>query len=166
MPFQAVAGRKDLDCGGALGGIIAEVLEYLFSRVGAAILLICAFLLLLLLSLNKTVSGVVDAIKNRKPLPKYEPQPDPEPAVTHRKKTVPAENGEAPVAPKRRRRVIDIPLDDPDAPPEPKTSDDILQPKQDSFYNPTPNEKHRLTFWPPVRRRQQSLSLGGIHPRT
>ena len=132
-------GGQILDCGGFLGGILAETLEYLFSKVGTAIVLICLFLLLLLLSLNKTVTGLVDAFKNRRPLPKYEPQPESEPI--HTKKPVAAAPDAPPVIPKKRRRVIDIPLDDPDAPPEPKTSEEILQKKKDSLFNNKPNVK-------------------------
>ena len=135
------AGGQIPDCGGALGGIIAEALEALFSKVGTAILLICCFILLLLVSLNKTVAGVADAIKNRKPLPKYEPQPEPEPVARQPKKPVPAPQEQTAQSPRRRRRVIDIPLDDPDAPPEPRTTDEVLQPKKDSLFNARPNVK-------------------------
>ncbi len=92
---------KTVESGGALAGALTELFAYLFSRAGAALLLICGTLFLLLTSINKTIVGLVDAARQRMQGRVYEPyaeQPRREPA---------------PAAPKPGRSMIDIPLDEP-----------------------------------------------------
>ncbi len=98
-----------LESGGALSGALTELFAYLFSKAGAALLLICAAVFLLLTSLNKTIVGIIDAARQRVNQPRtaepyvednyFEPTPAPAP-----KKTNP---------PRSRKKMIDIPLDEP-----------------------------------------------------
>ncbi|NMA24917.1 MAG: DNA translocase FtsK, partial [Clostridiales bacterium] len=60
--------------GGAVAGTLTEVFTYLFSRVGTYIFLIFAIIFLLLVSLNQTITGIVDAYRRR---PRYEPEETP-----------------------------------------------------------------------------------------
>ncbi len=115
--------------GGAVAGAITEVFTYLFSRVGAYIVLICAIIFLLLVSLNQTISGIVDAYKRR---PRYEPEPEEAPVP------VPQAYYNQPAAAKTKKKIIDIPLDEPDLKnvPEP-----LQVKKKGSFFNTRPNVK-------------------------
>lgn len=65
-------GGIDGTAGGVISGLVAQALELIVSRIGAVIVLLFALALLLLTSLNMTVSGIITAIKNR-PRPEYEP---------------------------------------------------------------------------------------------
>jgi hypothetical protein len=113
--------------GGAIGGSLTELFTYLFSRVGAYIVLICAIIFLLLVSLNQTITGIVDAYRRR---PRYEPEYAPVP------ETEPV--SAKPVVPKTKNKVIDIPLDEPD----PKNIPEQLKVKKHaSFFNTHPNGK-------------------------
>ncbi|NLA88182.1 MAG: DNA translocase FtsK, partial [Clostridiales bacterium] len=116
------------ESGGVVAGAITEVFTYLFSRVGAYIVLICAIIFLLLVSLNQTISGIVDAYKRR---PRYEPEPEEAP--------VPAPEAyyNQPAA-RTKKKIIDIPLDEPDIKnvPEP-----LQVKKKGSFFNTRPNVK-------------------------
>lgn len=94
----------ELHSGGAIGGVLTEIFTYLFSKVGAYILLICAMIFLVLAALNQTIAGIIDAYRRR---PRYEPEiaePRPEPVINSAPPAMPA---------KRKRRAIDIPLDEP-----------------------------------------------------
>ncbi|MDR2356543.1 MAG: DNA translocase FtsK [Oscillospiraceae bacterium] len=98
-------GRK-LVSGGAVSGGVSELFLFLFGKAGAAIVFICAALFLLLSASNRTIAGLVDMYKNRARR-EYRPSPP-----------APAPPGPTPPQPiRRRRRVIDIELDDPIAPP-------------------------------------------------
>lgn len=135
---------KALRSGGALGGALAEIFTYLFSKIGAAILFICTGLFFLLAALNKTITGIVDAFRHRE---RYEPEPVPrQPSVSGR--------GIAPVrgeelsdmAPgagvrqetrRRAGRMIDIPLDEP-----PAAAETVLPAgKRTGFFNAKPRVK-------------------------
>ncbi len=116
-----------LKSGGAIGGTLTEIFTYLFSKVGAYIVLICAIIFLLLVSLNQTIAGIVDAYKRR---PRYEPEIDPpyEPEAFKAR----------PGLTRGKNKVIDIPLDEPKSRniPEPlKTS------KHAPFFNTHPGVK-------------------------
>ncbi|MDR3278361.1 MAG: DNA translocase FtsK 4TM domain-containing protein, partial [Oscillospiraceae bacterium] len=90
--------------GGVVGGTLAELSSFLFSRAGAAAVFICLGIFLLLAAFNKTLAGIFDAVKSRE---KREYIPAPEPP----------ERPAPPIPQKRTRRVIDIPLDEPEPPP-------------------------------------------------
>ena len=114
--------------GGAVAGTLTELFTYLFSRVGAYIVLICAIIFFLLISLNQTIAGIVDAYRRR---PRYEPEEAPviEPETFHNQPTA---------AKKSAKKMIDIPLDEPD----PKSITGPLKAKkQSSFFNAQPNVK-------------------------
>ena len=95
-----------LESGGALSGGITALFTVLFSKAGAAVLLICASLFLLLTSLNKTIVGIVDAARQR--VEQLERTPYIEDDVAE---PIPAPVKMTP--PKSRKRMIDIPLDEP-----------------------------------------------------
>ena len=67
--------------GGLIAGFLGMLLALVFSRIGAVILLILLFLVALLGSLNMTVFSMIQAIRNRPRLPKYE-EPEEEPVDT------------------------------------------------------------------------------------
>lgn len=116
-----------LSSGGAIGGSLTELFTYLFSRVGAYIVIICSMIFLLLVSLNQTIAGIVDAYKRR---PRYEPEPEPlsEPEVYQRQ----------PDMTRPKNRVIDIPLDEPQTKP---AAEPLKQKKRGSFFNANPGVK-------------------------
>ena len=72
---DGVAGTS----GGAAAGLLAEAFKAVFSKVGAAVVFIVLVLLMLLGAFNRTVAGVISAMKERSAnRPQYEPQPEPE----------------------------------------------------------------------------------------
>lgn len=93
--------------GGAVSGALTEVFLWLFGKTGAAILLICASLFMLLSAFNRTIAGIVDAIRRRE-RKQYIPEPEPPPPEPGQRRPV--------SSPARRKRAIDIPLDG-DTPP-------------------------------------------------
>ena len=123
---------KELLAGGAISGSLTEIFTWLFGRIGTSVVFICAALFFLLSAFNKTISGIIDAIRNRERreyIPEPEPVPDerprrPEPGRAHN--------------PIKKRRAIDIPIDDEVQPPVPEQPRD--QPK-DSFFISTPQVK-------------------------
>ena len=123
-----------LESGGALGGALTELFAYLFSKAGAGVLIVCATLFLLLTSLNKTILGVVDAVRQymqqKHADEKYDAeqhrQPDPEPEP------------EAPRTIKQKSSMIDIPLDEPKTRRSKQTS---AKKKADALYDTTPGVK-------------------------
>jgi S-DNA-T family DNA segregation ATPase FtsK/SpoIIIE len=115
-----------LKSGGAVGGFLSELCTYLFSKVGAAIVLICIAVFLLLAALNRTVSGVVDAVRRRARQVMEEPPYYEEPAPV-----------QAPPEKKRSRgRAIDIPLDDGPVPANPV--EPLKAKKNEPLYDATP----------------------------
>ena len=116
-----------LESGGALGGALTVLFAYLFSKAGAGVLLVCTSLFLLLTSLNKTIIGIVDAVRQRAKQKRadetydYEQYPEPEPA-----------------APKTRNRLIDIPLDEPKSR---RSKSALASKKQDSYFDANPRVK-------------------------
>jgi DNA segregation ATPase FtsK/SpoIIIE, S-DNA-T family len=116
-----------LGSGGIVSGTLTELFTYLFSKVGAYIVIICAVIFLLLVSLNQTIAGIVDAYKSR---PRYEPEIEPpyEPE--------PYKNQPDSVKPKSR--AIDIPLDEPKVRGVP---DPLTVKKHAPFFNASPRVK-------------------------
>ena len=89
--------------GGAAAGLLAEAFRAVFSKIGAVAVFLVLALLLLLGAFNRTVTGVIAAMKERAAnRPRYEPQPEPE------KEPKPAP---APAEKKKRAANIDIPVD-------------------------------------------------------
>ena len=106
----------ELSAGGVISGSITELFQWLFGFAGALIVLICASVALLLISINKTIVDIVDAYRQRERrqyAPEYEEEYD---TTTGNAASIPAS---APVrshrhswfAPKQRRKEIDIPVD-------------------------------------------------------
>ena len=103
--------------GGAAGGALAVVFRQLFGKIGAAVVLICAGLFLLLSAFNRTIAGIADAIRRRERR-EYIPDPEPErqpplprpPSSSHISQNPPVSR-KPPPEPRRRGRSIDIPLD-------------------------------------------------------
>ena len=95
--------------GGFLSGSITELFHWLFHTVGAAIVLICLSAFFLLAAINKTVVGIVDAIKDREPKYTAYPPDNDKPVeplyMPHNKRNVSG------AAARTRRRNIDIPID-------------------------------------------------------
>lgn len=97
--------------GGAIGGALTVVFSYLFSKIGAGIVFFSMFVFLLLAAFNRTLSGIIDAFKNR-PRREYEPIPEPE----SEPKTIPTfgRKQNIPVSIEKKPFMnIDIPVDEP-----------------------------------------------------
>jgi S-DNA-T family DNA segregation ATPase FtsK/SpoIIIE len=123
--------------GGVLGGLLTEMFTYLFSKVGAAVVLFCAMIFLLLTSLNKTISGIVDAYRNRErrayelqPVP-IQPIREPEPARGY-EPTKPQESARG------KRKLIDIPVDEPETR---NIAAELPLDKKNSLFNGSPRVK-------------------------
>lgn len=107
LVFALYSGGKDMVCGGLLSGLFAIGLEAMFSIYGAFPVLLVAFIVALMRSVNLTFTKLLAWYRGRE-IPKYEPEPEPEPAPIPESKPI-----KQPKEPKRRqRKVIDIPLDD------------------------------------------------------
>ena len=99
----------DLVSGGIIGGSITELFYWLFHTIGAAIVLICLSLFFLLTAINKTVVGIVDAIKDREPRYNEFPPDSNKPVYPA---TIP-QNGRGTYGQsvRSKRKNIDIPID-------------------------------------------------------
>ena len=129
---------KSLEAGGAVSGSFAVVFTWLFSKVGAVIVFICLTLFLLLSALNKTIAGFVDAYRNRERLeyiPEPEPERAPEPVRTQGK------NFLRDSAQPKKRKVIDIPLDDEADEARDDEPDSAPQKPRENFFKSTPRVK-------------------------
>ncbi|SHH91195.1 DNA segregation ATPase FtsK/SpoIIIE, S-DNA-T family [Sporobacter termitidis DSM 10068] len=128
-----------LHSGGVLGGALSEIFTYLFSKIGAAVVLICSSVFFLLAALNKTIAGLIDAYRNRE---RYAPEPEPERVPAPARAAAPAR--ETPIGrsqPEMVRfggRVIDIPLDEPQVSGDPEP---LKVKKHTAFFNTHPRVK-------------------------
>jgi len=124
---------RELSAGGAVSGSLSEVFLWLFGKAGAAAVLICATLFLLLSAFNKTIAGIVDAIRNRERR-EYEPEPEMEPQSAPLR---PNNTKKSATSPKRKKG-IDIPLDGDERPPVP---DYFSDPPKEGFFKGAPRVK-------------------------
>ena len=119
-----------LESGGALGGALTELFSYLFSNAGAGVLLVCAALFLLLTSLNKTILGVVDAVRQHVEREReYEAYVEQERTQTQQA---------APQTPKKKSPMIDIPIDEPK---RRRSKEPFGKKKDDPLYDTNPGVK-------------------------
>jgi len=65
----------ELNSGGIISGFFSELFLLLFGKVGSSIAFICIALVLVLISFNATVSGIIEAF-NRRERRKYIPEPE------------------------------------------------------------------------------------------
>ena len=157
----------ELTSGGVIAGALAELFLLFFGRVGAAIALICATIILLLVAFNATIYGFIDAFRKRERR-EYIPEPElsndterqPEVghqgAMNHRRYTEQQtyrqhrnRNYKRPIIPIWKKRKIDIPLDESAGPAVP---DYFGNDSKDGFYKDAPG----------VRTPDQVLSGTGI----
>ena len=101
---------RALVSGGVISGSLSELFSWLFADVGAIIVFICMTLFLLMSSLNKTIVGFVDAVRNRQRR-EYIPDPADEatPVYAQKPPKPPRPNASAE---RKKPKNIDIPLDD------------------------------------------------------
>jgi S-DNA-T family DNA segregation ATPase FtsK/SpoIIIE len=139
-----VSGRA-LESGGAVSGALALLFVQVFSKVGGAILLIVATLLMLLGACNRTVVELVDAVRDR-PRAEYAPAEEwPEPA---RRRTREQPEQEEPKRTKTKAKAaIDIPMDDPPQTDREEQAQEqpMPEPKKKKLFNreprvPTPDQ--------------------------
>jgi len=121
-------GEKLLS-GGVISGSLTELFKWLFGKVGAAVVFICAAVFLLMAAFNRTVAGIADSIRNRE-RHAYVPEPEPEAKPRRTQLT------RAPATPKRKR-AIDIPLDYDD----PQTAPPYFDKPKDKLYKNSPRVK-------------------------
>lgn len=117
-----------LDSGGALGGALSEAFTYLFSKIGAAVVLVCTTVFFLLASFNRTIVDIIDAYRrfvaeSREPDMITEPE-----AYGDQADTISALS--------TRSRMIDIPLD---APKSRTITEPLKVKKHNPFFNTHPN---------------------------
>ncbi|MCL2391199.1 MAG: DNA translocase FtsK [Oscillospiraceae bacterium] len=130
IPELWVSGLN-LESGGALSGSIADIFGWLFGSVGAIVLLVIASLFLLLVALNKTVVGIVDAIRNRTRA-EYIPEPMPEHMPAEESQSRQVQKRVLP--PLRGRKAIDISIDSETEP----TTEVIEEPQKEPLFKPSP----------------------------
>ncbi len=130
-------------CGGLFGGLLAMSFGSMFGKVGASIVFIIFVLFLLLLSFNVTVSGIVDWFRSREKV-EYEYIPKPEKSKKEKAEPQIAENiddlghtTDIVSKPARKKRIIDIPVDDPIEQPEPIVEEP--KPEKPSFFDRKPS---------------------------
>jgi S-DNA-T family DNA segregation ATPase FtsK/SpoIIIE len=142
---QLWASGRALESGGAVSGTLALLFVQVFSKVGGAILLIVAALLMLLGACNRTVVELVDAVRDR-PRAEYASAEEwPEPA---RRRTREQPEQEEPKRTKTKAKAaIDIPMDDPpQTDREEQTQEQPMpEPKKKKLFNreprvPTPDQ--------------------------
>lgn len=97
--------------GGLIAGFFAMLFELCFSKVGAVILFILAFIVELLAALNMTVLSIIRAIQNR-PRPEYEEPEEVEDTATRIVNHVAQKHIER-VERKRAASEFDLPVDEP-----------------------------------------------------
>ncbi len=107
---------KALECGGAVGGLLAFALEKLFSVYGAFPLLLALFALCLITACNSSISDIIKKIRERSHA-EYDPAMYDEPEIKQERTARKPARSSADVpaiAPASRRSVypIDIPLGD------------------------------------------------------
>ena len=111
--------------GGVVSGLLSEGLAFIFSSIGAGLILILCQLLMFLGAFHLSIPEIVDAIRSR-PHPEYEYVEEPEPV-------------EKPVRrrpePERRRAAIDIPVDDGPAPQPEKPQGWSFFPRKERLFN-------------------------------
>ena len=134
---------KELSSGGVISGFLSEMFSYLFSDAGAAVVFFCVGAFLLLASLNRTISGIYDTFKNRERRA-YEVVTEPE---NDDKKKRGERHADMPApAPRRGRKIIDIPMDDEpvaayEAAPEKPPLEIPLPPENKPLFNNIPGVK-------------------------
>jgi len=115
----------ELQSGGAIAGALADLFGWMFGRIGSTIVLLMATAFFLLTAINKSIIGIIDAVKNR-PRVEYIPEPEPEqPPVVQKYKPA----GRRMPFMSKRGKGIDIPIDDEEKSETPGW-DDRLKDKQ------------------------------------
>jgi len=143
--------------GGILSGTVSELFLLLFGKIGATIALICAAALLLMISFNATISGLIEAFNSREKR-QYIPEPEPIRELNSRvaqghdemnqdygkRKKRPYRHSLIPLWKKKK---IDIQLDDDGQPRRPDhfADDDILE-KNDKKSDKTESEESESTY--------------------
>ena len=101
-------GGQSWRSGGLIPGLIAELLQLCFMKIGALLLLLLVLVLLLFGSRNITVNGVITAVR-KQPVEAPEPEEDPSERFVNRMVEKRRERQERKLAPSD----IDLPIDDP-----------------------------------------------------
>ena len=139
---------KSMLAGGVVSGTLTELFLWLFGKIGAAVVLICATLFLLLSAFNRTIAGIVDAVKRRERR-QYFPEPEPVTPPSHPLPPLPPPQNRPPrrstLTALKRRKAIDIPLDE-DAP----------APVEDYF--PVKQKEHLFKSTPRVKTPDQLIA--------
>jgi len=130
-------------CGGLFGGLLAMAFGSMFGKVGASIVFVIFVLFLLLIAFNVTVSGIVDWFRSREKV-EYEYIPKPEKTKKEQLEPQP----EIPISElghtteivsktARKKRIIDIPVDDPVEQPAPVVEEPVYE--KTSFFDRKPS---------------------------
>ena len=104
-------GGLELQSGGVISGGLAELFGWLFGAIGSTVVLIIATVALLLVAINRSVVGIIDAIKNR-PRAQYEYEPEPEVSAAPMSDVRQRQVLKREPFSSKRKRAIDIPIDE------------------------------------------------------
>jgi len=105
------ASGLEMQSGGVISGGIAELFGWLFGSIGSTVLLIIATIALLLVAINRSIVGIIDAIKNR-PRTQYEYEPEVETAAAPMSDVRQRQVLKREPLSSKRKRAIDIPIDE------------------------------------------------------
>jgi len=142
------------ESGGVISGTVSELFLWLFGKVGAAVALICAALILAMIAFNATISGLIEAFRRRERR-HYVPEPEQEQNSSSAFGPVPGEQHQnyqqrpnrkyrSSIIPLWKRKKIDIPLDEKNGQVKP---DHFADEPEDAFgksvfRDKTPDELH------------------------
>lgn len=106
---QLWTGGKTIASGGVVGGLIAMVFRFAFTKAGAVVILLLMTAAAALCALRLTPADLLDYFREqRERRPEYDPEDYPE----ERPRKAARKEPEPPPAPAKRRGAIDIPVDD------------------------------------------------------
>ncbi|MCL2201375.1 MAG: DNA translocase FtsK [Oscillospiraceae bacterium] len=148
-----------LESGGVISGTLAELFGWLFGRIGATVVLVILTGFFLLSAVNKSITGIVDAVRNR-PKVAYEPQPEPDPSYVPEQKRAPVQM-RAP-SPKRKK-AIDIPVDEAETPTAPPPTAPAEKAKDEPLFKTSANSEEDLPLDIPFMERRRG-GKGGVQP--
>jgi len=128
------------ESGGVISGTFSELFFWLFGKIGAAIALICAALILAMIAFNATISGLIEAFSKRERR-QYVPEPEYDSSAVfgtkadERNQNYPQRSNRkyrSSIIPLWKRKKIDIPLDENGAAVKP---DHFADEPDDAFSN-------------------------------
>ncbi|MCI8651981.1 MAG: DNA translocase FtsK [Oscillospiraceae bacterium] len=142
---------KTLTSGGVISGLLSQALIAVFSKIGAGVIFVLALVGLTMGVSRLTPVEIIDWIKGY-PHPEYEEEEEPVREPRRRPEPAPSKPASPELPPRRRRAVIDIPVDGEPEPPEEEPKESFFDRKAKV---PAPDQllagKPKEPVTPPVR---------------